>query len=322
MTGQHRSGGEADFCSVRITSVAANIVIALVCDRSTNGGNRAKRGLTEELSQSLCQKVVERSGSREYLVHLVLLDELALVASSVHANLLVVFFEGGKVFASFGELPLLHSLSDIPVDEGALRVEQVELAVEAGPGSSDGSGVSEHAQRTGDLCEVAARDECRWLVTNTNLEAGGAPVDELDRPLRLDSCNRRVDVLWDDVTTVQEAAGHELSVTGVTLDHLVSLFEGAESHLSNRVLLVEGLFSRDDGCVGGEGEVNSREGDQVGLKLVKVDIEGSIESERGSNRRDDLGNEAIKIGVAGALDAEVLLADVVDCLIVDHEGTV
>ena len=50
--------------------------------------------------------------------------------------------------------------------------------------------------------------ECAVQRVETYLEAGGAPVDELDRALRLDARNRRGRVLGHDVTTVKEGAGH------------------------------------------------------------------------------------------------------------------
>ena len=40
----------------------------------------------------------------------------------------------------------------------------------------------------------------------TDLEPGRAPIDELNCPLCPDVCNGCVDVLWDDVTSVEQAA--------------------------------------------------------------------------------------------------------------------
>merc|ERR1719373_1327936 len=68
--------------------------------------------------------------------HLVLLALLLL-----GTNLLVVLLEGGEVLASLGELALLHTLADVPVDEGALGVHEVELVVDAREKLGDGSGV-------------------------------------------------------------------------------------------------------------------------------------------------------------------------------------
>jgi len=85
---------------------------------------------------------------------------------------------------------------------------------------------------------------------------------------------------------------------------------------------VVGLGSGDDGGEGGEGEVDTREGHQVGLELVQVDVQGAIESEGSGDGRDDLGDQSVKVGEAGGADSQVLLADVIDSLVVDHERTV
>jgi hypothetical protein len=85
---------------------------------------------------------------------------------------------------------------------------------------------------------------------------------------------------------------------------------------------VGGLGSADDGAVSGQREVNPRERNQVGLELVEIDVEGTVESEGGGDGGDDLGDESVKVGVSGRLDTEVLSADVVDGFVVDHERTV
>ena len=50
-----------------------------------------------------------------------------------------------------------------------------------------------------------------------------------------------------------------LALAGVALDHLVAWLEARESHIGNRVLLMVGLLSGDDGRASGKGEVNTRE---------------------------------------------------------------
>ena len=54
---------------------------------------------------------------------------LFLDIGRVDADLLVVLFEDGKVLAGLRELAFLHTFTDIPVDEGTLRVHEVELVV-------------------------------------------------------------------------------------------------------------------------------------------------------------------------------------------------
>lgn len=126
----------------------------------------------------------------------------------VNANLLVVLLERRQILAGLRELSLLHALTDIPVDEGTLRVQEIELVVEATPCGRDGGRVREHAQATCNLREVTTRDMRRGLVADSELEAGRAPVNELDGPLRLDETDSGVRVLGDDITTVEERAGH------------------------------------------------------------------------------------------------------------------
>merc|ERR1712227_639288 len=63
-------------------------------------------------------------------------------------------------------------------------------------------------------------------------------------------------------------------------------------------------------------------GDQVGLELSQIDVESSIKPERGGDGGDDLTNHPVEVGVGWTVDVQVPTADVVDGLIVDHEGAV
>jgi len=58
------------------------------------------------------------------------------------------------------------------------------------------------------------------------------------------------------------------------------------------------------------------------LELSDIDVEGTIESEGGSEGRDHLGNESVQVGVSGSLDIEVTAADIVDGLVVEHDGDI
>ena len=57
--------------------------------------------------------------------------------------------------------------------------------------------------------------------------------------------------------------------------------------------------------------------DQVGLELIEIDIEGAIETKGGGDGGDDLCNETVEVGEAGGYNAQLLLADVIDCLVID-----
>jgi len=165
------------------------------------------------------------------------------------ANLLVILLEGGKILTGLGELSFLHTLTDVPVDEGTLGVHKIELMIEAGEDLSDGSGVGQHADGTLDLGEVTTWNDGWWLVVDTTLETSWAPVNELDGALGLDTSNRSVDVLWNNVTTVHKAASHVLSVTWITLGHHGGWLEDGVGDLRDAEVLVVGLLGADDWSV-------------------------------------------------------------------------
>merc|ERR1712054_457645 len=56
---------------------------------------------------------------------------LLLALGRLDADLLVVLLQRCKILTRLGELALFHSLSDVVMDEGTLRVHQVELVVNA-----------------------------------------------------------------------------------------------------------------------------------------------------------------------------------------------
>ena len=83
-----------------------------------------------------------------------------------------------------------------------------------------------------------------------------------------------------------------------------------------------GLFSRDDWSISDQREVDTRIGHQVGLELSEIHIKSTIEPERGSDGGDNLANQPVEIGVGWPLNIQVTTADVIDCLIIYHEGAV
>merc|ERR1719205_215874 len=82
------------------------------------------------------------------------------------------------------------------------------------------------------------------------------------------------------------------------------------------------LLSRNDGSIGDQGEVDPRVGNQVGLELVEIHVQGAIEPQGSSDRGDDLADQPVQVGVARPLNVEIPAADVIDRLVVDHEGAV
>ena len=154
----------------------------------------------------------------------------------------------------------------------------------------------------------------------TYFEAGRAPVNELNRLPGLDGGNCRLDFLRGHIAAVEQAAGHVLALTGVTLDHLVAGLEAREGHLRDGVLLMVGLVRGEEGRERRDREVDTREGDEVGLELVQVDVQRAIETERRRDRGDNLSDQAVQVREAGLGDVELVLADIEDRLVVDLFG--
>merc|ERR1719322_2018847 len=266
---------------------------------------------------------------QKYLKQMAVEDELIFITlavisglSRVKANLLVILLESSKILPGFGELTLLHTFSNIPVDEGPLGVHEVELMVKPGPGLRNSSGIAQHTDSPADLSKVATRDNSGWLVVNAYLETSRTPVDKLDAPLGLDGGNGSVHVLGHHVSSVEEAAGHVLSVTRVTLDHLVGWLKASVGDLRDGELLMVGLLGRDDGSIGDQGEVNPGVGHQVGLELSQVHVQGSVKPQGGGDGGHDLADQPVEVGVGWPLNVQVTPADVVDGLVVNHEGAV
>ena len=82
------------------------------------------------------------------------------------------------------------------------------------------------------------------------------------------------------------------------------------------------LLSGDNRGVGDQGEVNPGIGNQVGLELSQIHVESSIKSQRGGDGGDNLTNQTIQVGVGWSLNVQITAADVVDSLVVHHEGAI
>jgi len=68
--------------------------------------------------------------------------------------------------------------------------------------------------------------------------------------------------------------------------------------------------------------VDTGVGHQVGLELGKIDVEGTVESEGGSEGGHNLGDKAVEVGVGGALNVQVAAAHVVKGLVIKAEGAI
>ena len=121
---------------------------------------------------------------------------------------------------------------------------------------------------------------------------------------------------------VQQAESHVFIMVMIPFHHLIGWLKTDIGDLCYRKLLMIGFFSRDDRGISGQREVDTRVGYQVGLEFCQINIQGPIKSEGSSDGRHNLANKAVKVGVGWALNVEVSTTDVIDGLIVYHEGTI
>jgi len=111
-------------------------------------------------------------------------------------------------------------------------------------------------------------------------------------------------------------------VTGITLGHHAGRLEDGISDFGNGKLLVVSLLRGDDRGIRRQHKVDTRVRHQVGLELGDIHVEGTIEAQRGGQRRDDLRHQTIEVGVSGALNVQGATADVVHGLIVKHDSNI
>ena len=208
------------------------------------------------------------------------------------------------------------------MDESSLGVHEIELVIDSGEDFSDGGGVGDHADCSHDLGEITTWHNSWWLVVDSALESGWAPVDELNSSLGLDGGNGGVDVLWYDITSVHKAASHVLSVSWIALSHHGGWFETGVGDLSDGELLVVSFLGGDDWGIGRKHEMDSWVWHQVSLELGDINVEGSVESEGSGQRRDNLSDESVQVGVGWSLDVQVSSADIIDGLVVQHNGDI
>jgi len=240
----------------------------------------------------------------------------------VDSDLFVVLLQSSQIFSGLREFSLFHTFTDIPVNKRSLGVHKIELVVKSSPGLSNGGGVAQHANGSLDLGQISAWNDGWWLVIDTDLETGWAPVNKLNGSLGLDGGDSGVDVLWDNVTSVQHAAGHVLTVSWITLDHLVGWLEASVGDFGDGELFVVGFLGGDDWSVGDQWEMDPWVWDQVGLELCQINVQSTVEPQGGGDGGNDLTDQPVQVGVGWSFDVEVSSADIVDSFVIDHESAV
>merc|ERR1712190_536890 len=145
--------------------------------------------------------------------------------SRLNANFLVILFKRGQIFACFTELTFFHALANIPMDERALRIHQIEFVVDAREYLGNGRGVADHAAGTHDLGQITSWNHGGWLVVDAAFESSRRPIDKLDCTFGFNGSNRGIHILWNNITTIHHTARHVLAVARITFDEHRSRLE-------------------------------------------------------------------------------------------------
>jgi len=208
------------------------------------------------------------------------------------------------------------------MNESSLGIHEIEFVIDSGEDLSDGCGVGDHADGSHDLGEVTTWNNSWWLIVDSAFETGWAPVDELNGSLGLDGGDGGVDILWDDISSVHEAASHVFSVSWIALGHHGGWLEGGVGNLGDGELLMISFLGRDNWGVRRKHEMDSWIWHQVSLEFGDINVKGTIESEGSGKGGDNLGNKSVKVGVGWSLDIEVSSADIINGFVIDHNGDI
>lgn len=95
-----------------------------------------------------------------------------------------------------------------------------------------------------------------------------------------------------------------------------------EGEVADLEALVRALLGGDDGRVADEGVVDPRVGHKVGLELVQINVESTVETQGRGDGADDLGDQAVEVLVVGPRDIQAATADIVNRLVVNEESAV
>merc|ERR1711941_261909 len=125
-----------------------------------------------------------------------------LVRCLLRHDIQVVLLQESKILAGLRELAFFHTLTDVPVDEGALGVHHVVLLGDAlGEHSAHSHIVSDHNDVLLRGCHDITGDGSGRGSIQSDLETSWAPFDEADLVVLLQPLNGGVSLLRHDVSS-------------------------------------------------------------------------------------------------------------------------
>ena len=182
--------------------------------------------------------------------------------------------------------------------------------------------VAHHAHRSVGLRHDVTGYDGNRLVVYADLEPRGTPIDKLDTALSFDPANSSAHVFGSDVTAVQQTARHVFPLPRVALHHLIGWFETRCGDLLDRVPFHERVLAGNYGSERAHRKVDSRVGNQIGLKLVQIDVQTTGESKGRRYGADGLAYQSVEVFVRRATYLQLILAYSVDGFVVNEKGAV
>ena len=101
----------------------------------------------------------------------------------------------------------------------------------------------------------------------------------MEARLGLERCNSGIGITRDNITTVKECDSHVFAIARVADHHLIVGLEALQRQVLYLEAFMGGSLGRNDGGVADKRVVDTWIGYQVGLKLVQIDVQGTVEAE-------------------------------------------
>merc|ERR1719295_1206369 len=158
----------------------------------------------------------------------------------VHPNPLL---QKSQILSCFGKLTLFHSLSDIPMHEGSLRIHHIVLLADSlTEHSGNGSVVSNHHHVPLELSQFIILHRSSRLLIQTHFETGWYPLHEAHFFVRLCPLNRGISFLRLDISSIIDRDGHIFILFGIKISNFCKEVLGGKARLSDSLNVIPRRF--------------------------------------------------------------------------------
>jgi hypothetical protein len=242
------------------------------------------------------------------------LRSLTLVLSGGILVLLVFSNQIVHVGLSLSELHLIHTLARVPVQEGLASEHGCELLADALEHLLDGCGVANEG--SGHLQALW------WDVANRRLDVVWNPLDKIAAVFALHVHHLLVNLLGRHAASEHAARCQVSAVSWVSGAHHVLGVEALRSELWHGECTVLLRASRGQRGETNHEEMQTRVWDQVDGNLTEIAVELTGESQGASDTAHAGAHKVVQVTVGWGGELEGAEADVVQGLVVQHEGLI